>query len=458
MIKYIIETYWQSAIVNGTSFLTSNAIEKTKRAKFVATLFYLFVFATSVQTFSVYSVFPEWDLIINSKELFDPIWTVKWVPLEYWETCVRSILFLFLTFSFFALIFWERSRLIRVGVFASMFFYLSLISSFGKIDHFMHIMTIASFLLIFAPTKKSEKISPTGLLQVIFGIQTFILLAYFVSGFFKIYGIVDQELRGVTSALSPEALGRNVSKTSLAYDLDFFLSSFILDNPSGLFSIGMIVGYLIELFSIYIIFKPNSHRIWGLLLMVLHAGILLSVGPDFSIQIFLVGIFLFLSPFANLKTDTVGDVSNIWTSITSRFKGRNATNEFIVFYDGDCLMCNSFITYLAKFDLPEEIRLCTLKSDRFEKLLQEHQALSEIDSIVVVETNEAQENTIRIKANGILWVLSKLTFGYKLLRYVYSISPFTGNAVYDIVAKNRTIPGADNCPIPPEKIRKIIVS
>lgn len=457
MIKTIIDTYWKSAIVNGESFLRSDTVERVKRARLIVSLFYLFVFITATQTFGV-TIFPAWDVLIDSKDLFDPIWSVSWIPLDYWEAIIRTVLLSFLGFSIVALLLWERSRLIRIGLFTSMFVYLSLLSSFGKIDHFMHIMTVVSFLLIFAPVKTKKNSSATDLLRIVFGIQTFILLAYFVSGFFKLYGILDQELRGVTSALSPDALAINLSKTTIANGLDYFGSSLILANPSFFFSVIMIGGFLVEFFSIYVIFKPRLHRVWGVLLMLLHAGILITVGPDFSLQMFVVGLFLVFSPFANLNTDIIGDLKSLWTSISNWFQNRSSENEFVVFYDGDCLMCNGFVTYLAKFDLPAEIRLCKLKSERFEALSAKHPGLKEVDSIIVAETTSAGEDLIRIKANGILWVLAKLKFHFKVLKQAHNVAPFAGNVVYDLIAKNREIPGADHCPMPPEKIRQIIVS
>lgn len=458
MIKTIIDTFWQSAIVNGKSFLSENTVERIKRARLVVSFFYLLVFVTSMQTFGVFSAFPAWDLLLSLKDLFDPIWSVKWIPLNHWELVIRALLLLFLGFSVLCLILWERSRLVRIGLFLSMFFYLSVVSSFGKIDHFMHIMTLASFFLIFAPTKVSNKDNSTGLLQTVFGIQTFILLAYFVSGFFKFYGIIDQNARGVVSALSPDALGQNVSKTMIANSLDSFGSAYVLNNPSLLLSVFLIGGFFIEFFSIYVIFKPSLHRTWGVLLMLLHTGILLTVGPDFSLQMFVVGIFLFFSPFVNLASDIVGDLSSLWSALQHRIRNRKTKNEFIIFYDGDCLMCNGFITYLSKFELPDEIRLSKLKSERFSSLAKEYPALTEIDAFVVLEASNTQVPRIRIKANALLWVLAKLKLHFSLVYYAYKVAPFIGNVVYDLIAKNREIPGADNCPIPPEKIRKIILT
>ena len=455
MIKTIIKTYWESTILNGISFLTDQGGNKIKKAKHLIHLFYFIVLLTSIQTFSSFSQFPEWNIILESKHLFEPIWSVKWISIDKWEICIRSIFLIFIFFSFLGLILWERSRLIRVGVFLSIFFYVSLISSFGKIDHYVHLMVIVSFLLIFMPTKKSGEQIGERFLMIFFGLQSFILLTYFTSGIFKLYGILDQELSGLTSALSVDSLAQNLSKTSFVTNSDYFLSSFVLNNSSYFFSIVLIVGYFIEFFSIYIIFKPNLHKTWGVLLIMLHAGILLSVGPDFTQQILMVGIFLLFSPFS--KTDIATDFSINWKLINERFSNRKKKNNFIVFYDGDCLMCNKFLLFISKYNLPNEISICKLKSARFEELIKQKNGLANVDSIVVLEFEKENNTFVRIKADGIVWVLSKIKSRFILLKLTYKISPFAGNYIYDLIAKNRKKVNPDSCPVPPEKIRKILI-
>ena len=321
----------------------------------------------------------------------------------------------------------------------------------------MHLMLLSSFLLIFIPnvdhSKEEDKLN---LNKVFFGIQTLILLAYFVSGFFKIWGIIDQELGGLTSALASESMGLNLGKTMLASNSTYFLSDYVLNNPSPIFAFLLIAGYLIELFSIYVIFKPHYHRTWGILLILLHVGILLMVGPDFTSQIIIVGIFFVYSPFSK-QGDIWGEVLAIIKNWKYRLQNRKNTKEIIIFYDGECLMCNGFLKYLAKFDLPSELRISTIQSERFEQLKATHTGLDEIDSIVILETDNNDQQTIRIKANGIVWVMGRIKKRFLLLKLAYKVFPLPGNVVYDIVAKNRKKADPNNCPIPPQNIREILL-
>lgn len=456
MIKTVINTFWQSSIINGDNFLAPNrAINQ--RIRFQIDIFYFYILFLSISTFSPFNQFPKWDTILNSHHLFEPIWTLKWMSsIENWGLCVKLIFCFFLVSSVLGTLVWKRSKLSRTAIFFSFLLYLSLISSFGKIDHYLHLPLICSFILIFVPSSKSNNSIDYNLPKIFFGIQTIILLTYFSSGIFKIYGILDQELLGLKSALYPDSLAQNLSKTSFASNSECFLQSLILHSPSYFYSIVLVVGFLIEFLSIYVIFRPKVHRIWGLLLILLHAGILLSVGPDFTYQVLVIGIFILFSPFSSTENDLIDDIRVHFKKIKYKFSKNK--NDFIIFYDGECLMCNRFLKFISKFDLPKEMRICKIQSSTFSQLIKEKPDLSEIDSIIVVETNADISKNIRIKASGITWVLSKINLKFWIIELLFKISPFLGNCIYDIIAKNRKKTDPNNCPITPKKIRSIILN
>lgn len=456
MIKTVVNTFWQSSIINGDNFLAPNRIIN-QRIRFQIDIFYFYILFLSISTFSPFNQFPEWDTILNSQHLFEPIWALKWMSsIENWKLCVRLIFCFFLVNSVLGTLVWKRSKLSRIAIFFSYLLYISLISSFGKIDHYLHLALICSFILIFVPSSKSSNSIDYNLPKIFFGIQAIILLTYFYSGMFKIYGILDQELLGLKSALYPDSLAQNLSKTSFASSTDYFLQSMILHSPSYFYSIVLIVGFFIEFLSIYVIFRPKVHRIWGLLLILLHTGILLSVGPDFTYQVIVIGIFILFSPFSNTENDLIDDLRIYSKNI--RYKFSKYKNDFIIFYDGECLMCNRFLKFISKFDLPNEMGICKIQSSTFRQLIKEKPDLSEIDSIIVVEVSKGNSKNIRIKASGITWVLSKINVKFRLIELFFNVSPFISNCIYDIIAQNRKKTDPDNCPIPPKKIRNLILN
>jgi hypothetical protein len=261
MIKLLVKSFWEMAVDNGQSFLSSGQDALYKRALTIIHLFYLMVFLFSVQTFSPFTQFPEWNLLLDSEHLFSPLWGVVWIRSLEWGVAVRGILLFFFTSSILGVLFFQRSLVVRFLVFLSVFLYVSLISSFGKIDHFMHFVIVASFLFIFLPSSKAKSIKGSTL-KVFFGVQTFILVAYFLSGSFKVLGAVKQVLSGSASAFSNDSLAINLSKTMMAFDFDYFFTDFLLSHFSYFFSILLVLGYLVELLAVYFLFKRKYHRLY----------------------------------------------------------------------------------------------------------------------------------------------------------------------------------------------------
>ncbi|TRX48919.1 DUF393 domain-containing protein [Fulvivirga sp. M361] len=435
----VIHSFWQRTIVNGESFLVKEGQKKFKRAKSIVGIYYFIIFCIALQCFGINHLTPDWKVLRDSESLFSPLWTVRWLVYLDWELAIRLVLLFFFSASLLNLIFWQRYRLVRVLVFLSHLFYLSLISSFGKIDHFMHMMVLSSFMLIFLPNLKQGALeNPTPFLRVFFGNQLLILLSYSSSGLFKLYGILDQELRGLNSALSPTAFGQNIAKTSFASNQEFFFSSFILENPGFVFSVLLVLGYLIEFLSAYIAFKPKVHRTWGLSLILLHSGILMTVGPDFTHQILVVGLFIFFSPFNLNKHSVWGDFITIFNGIRNTFnKVPSPYKKVTVFYDGECLLCHRFIRYFSMFDLPDEFSVAPQSGEAFNTFLTKYPALEKVDSIMVLEIRNDGTEIIRIKSGAVLWIVGQLKWIFRILWLFYAISPLFADMVYDLFAKHR---------------------
>lgn len=452
-MNVILKSFWELSIKNGRSFLSHHVDKRYDRAMNIISIFYFLLFVFSVQTFSPFAMFPEWDLLLRSEHLFLPIWSVKWLHYLDWEYAVRGVLLFYFFASMVGMLFFQKSKLVRVLVFLSLFLYVSFISSFGKIDHFMHLVLIASFLLIFLPSARhlSRKVET---LKVVFGIQAFMFLGYFSSGFFKIAGTIKQLLGGSLSVFSDESLGINLSKTMMAFDLNYFFTEYILNHSTYFFSFMLLVGYFVELLAVYIIFKNHLHRIWGFLLIVLHAVILLTVGADFTTQIVVVGLFIMFSPFTEASGDLSGDVRFILKQIKNRFVVEEP-KELIVFYDGDCITCNKFLMKMSKFDLPDNLVISAQSEDYFKKIINQYSDLTTVDSVVVLEKFENCEK-VKIKADAITYLLYKLSKKQVFLRFAYLLSPFVANLTYDVVAILRSKTDENSCLVPPSNLRKKI--
>ena len=456
MIDKLFNSYWESTIINGRSFLNTNIESRVEKTISLINIFYFLVFVVSTQIFSPFSQFPEWSVLIKSEKFFDPIWSLVWVNYFNWDIVVNSILLFFFGSSFLALIFWKRSRVIRIFGFLGIFVYLSLISSFSKIDHWMHLMMLSTFLLIFLPDFKKNGANNIEVLKVLFGIQSFLLFTYFLSSLHKILGIIRQTYSGYDSILSSSSLAEFSALNSFQHSTEYFFTSLALNSSSFSFaSVFLVMGLSIEFCSIFVIFRPKYHRIWGVLLIMLHSFILLFIGPDFTIQILVVGIFIFCSPFSDY-VDILDDVSNICKTTLSKIFKSKIGDSVVIYYDGDCITCNKFLTYISKYKIPDVVSISPQSSKSYSLLTLNQPDLESIDSIVIVERFNSEISNIRIKANAVTWLLSKIGFKFKILRLLYVLGYFLGDLVYDIVAFNRK-KSTGNCVLPPENLRKIML-
>lgn len=445
-MKTAIRTFWQSTVRDGLDFLEPSA-EKMTRAHVLVQFFYLLVLYLAFEANSIYSALPGWREMAEAGALFEPNWSVRWIPMNHWELVVRGLTVSFLVLASINALFWRASRGLRLATFLSFFLYLSLISSFGRIYHYYHIMLVASFLLIGLPNARRGKKEDAdrGFLEIILGIQAFMLLTYTSSGFFKFQGLFKQLFKGTSSALSPDALAIHSAKESFnSGNLEqAILASLSYDGMSIMWSFCLVVAFLIELCSIYIIFRPALHAAWAVALAAMHIGIVLLVGPAFPMQALLVCLFLGMSPFA------LG-----WVPGKPRRAKSDATaSEIIIFYDGQCLMCNGFIKRIAHYALPNTWKIATIQGGTFQEIAKEHAGLQTLDSLIIVEREGQRIKRIRAKSNGVTWCLAQLSLPYKLLRLLHLIAPFPSNFVYDVVAQNRVRTAPDACPVPPPQLR-----
>lgn len=287
LVSRVIDNHTGNDSING----------KHKQFKLLVGIFYFLQFTIAYQGFTTNSQLPSWLELLESERLFMPLWPVTWLENNY-AFAARAVPFCFLVGSFLSVVFWNKSLWIRLISFLTFFTYAAFISSFGKIDHYLHLILVANFFLIWLSRDDGTEASKVDHLRIFWVIQLFTLLTYTISGFFKIYGILDQLLRGQTSALSSSAMGQNMAKTEFYTGHPTFFSEWVLDSPNYIFSIILISGYLIELVAVAFAFLPRFHRLIGILLILLHTGIAMTVGPDFYHQILFVGVLFLMSPFS----------------------------------------------------------------------------------------------------------------------------------------------------------------
>jgi len=151
--------------------------------------------------------------------------------------------------------------------------------------------------------------------------QFFLLTAYSLTGFWKLFWGVIEFFTKEVSLFSPLSF-RNVVVVQFQHAEPTVLGTFFLEH----YFIGWLLYLLIvyvEFFAVFIFFKPNLHRLWGVLLLMLHFGTYVLLNVNMFTAPFYIGILLLMSPFAtstNFKT-TLSAVP-IFGKISPLFKSK----------------------------------------------------------------------------------------------------------------------------------------
>lgn len=109
-------------------------------------------------------------------------------------------------------------------------------------------------------------------------------------------------------------------------------------------------------------------------------------------------------------------------------------NKYIVFFDGDCNLCNFWVRQVLKNERKENIYFSSLNSSFSKKTLHSVEAnTSNLNSIIVL-----YQDRIYTKSEAISLILKQLKFPYPFFSFVLSFLPtFFTNFFYDLIAKYR---------------------
>jgi predicted DCC family thiol-disulfide oxidoreductase YuxK len=111
--------------------------------------------------------------------------------------------------------------------------------------------------------------------------------------------------------------------------------------------------------------------------------------------------------------------------------------DAILFYDGLCVLCDGFASFVAARDVKNVFRLEPLQGDVAKSRIPGHAraaADGSAGSIVLCVDGETF-----LKSEAVLRLLSGLGGGWKLAAALLRLVPrFVRDAVYDLVARNRS--------------------
>ena len=421
-MKIILQAFWDRTIYKGQSWLTSSIDVKIQRTVSLLYIFYFFGLLISIQSFFANYQLSNLEELQNTERYFIPFERFSSSVLSNWRVTVNSILIFNFSTALLGVIGWKRLRWIRILNFLGLLFYVVLISSFNTVYYSLFLYLLATFSLIFLPNSHQFNHQKETVLKLFLGVHL-VLLAVFLSILFS------------------------------------FKSTFSPLFHHSIFSF-FYISCCIALLSVYSFLKPQLYRILSFLLFSMSVFFLVVEGPIFILHNILLVVLLWFSPF-QMKETCMNMFCVDWLKkwrIKKEQSNPSIQSDVIVFYDGDCMMCNRFLGVLASYDLPDEVKVCAQQSKTYLSVLDQYPDLKKIDSIVIIEKKEGVISLVKIKADSITWLLAKLKIRMKILRVLYCLFPLVSDVLYDFIAKNRKKNQEEGCPIPPQNIRSRIIN
>ncbi len=262
--------------------------------------FYSFLFLLTL-----YLIFFTWEDWIPLSGLPQPLWPVMWMNKVTFSVglntlCVSALISTLLAATN------PKRRFFRILSFVTVFQVVALQNSFGKINHDMYIWVTAGFFFIFLPNKPHRSITKRHqYLTAFFGTQLLTLSFYTSSGVWKIAGVLIQFVKGEMHALHPFALSQHIANRLLQTNYESILGEYMIEHP--ILGWPLFAGAIfLELFSVFVAFRPSLHRFWGMSLVMLHLGIWLTLFVPFATNIVFAMIFFVHSPFLPEKVTVKG--------------------------------------------------------------------------------------------------------------------------------------------------------
>ena len=117
------------------------------------------------------------------------------------------------------------------------------------------------------------------------------------------------------------------------------------------------------------------------------------------------------------------------------FEGRGA-RKVVVFFDGDCALCDGTVQFLMKHDRRGILRFAPLQGVTFEGVLKRYPRLRGIDSIVVVNVSGHLSHLL-VRSRGVLHAVSALGGAWTAVSLLRVVPAPLLDVVYDTIGRIR---------------------
>lgn len=134
-----------------------------------------------------------------------------------------------------------------------------------------------------------------------------------------------------------------------------------------------------------------------------------------------------------------------------------APGKTIVYYDGDCGICNSFVQRVLRAGVPEDVYFASQQGALWSALLENHPELRNLDAVVIT-IGEPPHQQILTRSEAVFWLMSQLEGAYAIGFAAMLVPLPLLNIGYRLVASNRktlsAAIGHAQCMLPTPEMRR----
>ncbi len=127
-----------------------------------------------------------------------------------------------------------------------------------------------------------------------------------------------------------------------------------------------------------------------------------------------------------------------------------SSDQVILFFDGECKLCNFWVTFLARHDKKGTIHFAHIQSPRFREVATTKLSSPLPDSVLLFKNGR-----VFIRSKAIVQILKMLSPGWKMAAFLVQLVPtFLADRIYQFVARNRYrwFGKYDSCLLPTQDI------
>ncbi|MEW6506892.1 MAG: DCC1-like thiol-disulfide oxidoreductase family protein [Bacteroidota bacterium] len=130
-------------------------------------------------------------------------------------------------------------------------------------------------------------------------------------------------------------------------------------------------------------------------------------------------------------------------------------NNPVIFFDGECSLCNGFVRLLIKLDNRKVFRYSLLQSNPVKNTLYLSSYLGATYQTVIVFS----EGKVYSKSDAIFYIIKNLNFPWKILIVFRFLPKKFSDSIYDFVSRNRykIFGRKEKCPVWNEKYYDLFI-